>query len=235
MEKKNKLIIAIMIVAAVGMLAIVWGTFLTGPDLTQGDRMILVLAVDETEERPGLGAVDMAFVVHMKNGNIAKYSPIYPGGLRHPSEPEPAEAGGGGKLLLHDSLWYEDTEKGMKHAKEIVEAKVNVNIDGVVAVNTKGLNAVISSAGPVKINGTETKISALDLVRENDQLHGGGMTRGEGVMALAKALSQAANNEGIRNKMVQTALDQYSKGNILMIPQGSFTSLMASKSLGSLL
>ena len=53
MERKNKLIIAVMIVAAIGILAIVWGTFLGGPDLAQGNKKILVLAVDESETRPG--------------------------------------------------------------------------------------------------------------------------------------------------------------------------------------
>lgn len=235
MGKKNKLIIAIIIVAAIGILAIVWGAFIgMGPDLSQGDRKILVLAADETEQRAGIGAVDMAFIVHLKNGSIAKYSPVYPGGLTHPTESQPAGAGSG-KLLLHDSLWYEDNEKGMELAKEIVESNYNVTVDGVVAVNIEGLDAIIDATGPVKVNGSEVNISAVDLVRENDELHGGSMTRGEAVMTLAKALSTAANNESTRNAMVQVALDQYSKGNILMIPQGSFAGLMASKGIGSIL
>lgn len=234
MERKNKLIIAIMIVAAIGILAIVWGAFFSGPDLSQGEKYILVLAVDESEQRPGMGAVDMAFVVKMKNGSITKYVPVYPGGLKHSTEPEPAEAGSG-KLLLHDSLWYNDTEQGMKYAQEIVEAETNKSMDAIVAVNNEGLDAVISAAGPGKVNGTETNISAVDLIRENDQLHGGSMIRGQAVMNLAKALSTAANNEDTRNKMVEAALDQYSKGNIVMYPQGSFLGLLASKGLEAVL
>ncbi|MBZ9571514.1 DUF4012 domain-containing protein [Methanobrevibacter sp. TMH8] len=238
MERRNKLIILIMVVAAIGVLAIVWGTFLGGPNLAQGDKSILVLAVDEGEKRPGMGAVDMAFVVEMKNGSIANYTPVYPHGMRHPTQAEPAEAqaqGAGSKLLLHDSLWSNDTEQGMEYAKEIVEANTNFTPDAVVAVNTEGLDAVIAAAGPIKVDGKEANISAVDLVRENDQLHGGNMTRGQAVMALASALSTAANNPTTRNAMVQAALDQFSKGNIVMVPQGSFVSLMASKGLGSII
>lgn len=235
MKRKNKLIIAITIVAGIGILAIVWGSFIkTDPDLNQGDKKILVLAVDESEQRPGMGAVDMAFIVHLKNGSIVKYLPVYPGGLTHPTESEPTEAGSG-KLLLHDSLWYEDNERGMNLAQEIVESKYNVTVDGVVAVNTEGLNAVINAAGRVKVNGTKVNISAVDIIRENDELHGGNMNRGDSVLNLAKILSTAANNETSRNTMVQAVLDQYFKGNILMIPQGSFTGLMASKGIKSIL
>lgn len=238
MERKNKLIIAIMVVAAIGILAVVWGTFLGGPNLAEGDKSILVLAVDESETRPGMGAVDMAFVVEMKNGSIANYTPVYPSGMRHPTQAEPAEAqaqGAGAKLLLHDSLWDTNIQQGMEYAKEIVEANTNMTPDAVVAVNTEALDAVISSAGQIKVDGEVTNMSAADLVRENDQLHGGNMSRGEAVMALASALSTAANNETSRNAMVQAALDQYSKGNIVMVPEGSFVSLMASKGLGSLM
>jgi len=235
MERENKLIVAITIIAAIGILAVLWGTFLGGPNLSEGEKSILVLAVDESEPRPGMGAVDMAFLVELKDGSIKKYTPIYPGGMRHPTVAGPAEAqSAGDKLLLHDSLWDSDTQKGMHYAKEIIEANTNMNPDAVVAVNIEGLDTVISSAGQHKINGTPVNMSAIDIIRESDELYGGSMSRGDAVMNLATALSTAANNEKIRNTMVQTALDQYAKGNIIMLPEGSFAGLMASKGLGSL-
>ncbi len=234
MMKKNKLIIAIMIVAAIGILAVTWGTFLGGPNLASGEKSILVLAVDESEKRPGMGGVDMAFVVDMKNGSISKYTPVYPGGKTHPTQPEPAAAGGGSKLLLHDSLWESDTKQGMQYAREIVEATTNLTPDAVVAINTEALDAIISSAGQIKVDGVATNVSAVDLIRENDQLHGGSMSRGESVMTLASAISTAANEGTSRSAMIQAALNQYSKGNIVMVPEGSFVGLMASKGIGSL-
>jgi len=232
MERQNKLTIAIMIVAAVGVLAVVWGAFLGGPDLAEGNRTILVLAADESEPRAGLGAVDMAFVVNMKDGSITKYIPVYPGGMTHPTQSEPAEAqaqGAGARLLLHDSLWYENNEQGMQWAKEIVESNTNHTPDAVVAINTEAMDAIISAAN------LQTDLSAADIVRENDNMYGGSMTRGEAVLSLVKELSQSATNETNRNGMIQVALDQYSKGNIVMIPEGSFVGLMASKGIGTFL
>jgi len=232
MERKNKLIIGITVIAVIGILALIWGVFLAGPNLAEGDKTILVLAVDESESRPGMGAVDMAFIIDLKNGSISKYTPVYPGGMRHPSQdaPQAVQAQGAGlKLLLHDSLWDENTEQGMQWAKEIVEANTKFTPDAVVAINTEGLDAVIKAAN------LPTELGAADIIRENDELHGGGMSRGNAVISLASDLSKAANDGTKRNAMIQAALDQYSKGNIVMIPEGSFMGLMASKGLGSLL
>jgi len=238
MERKNKLLIAIMIIAAIGVVAIILGTFLGGPDLTLGNKNILVLAVDKNEQ-PG-GAIDMAFTVKLKNGSIKKYTPVYPGGKTHPSQPAPGHLSG--KMFLHDALW-DGQEQGMEYAKEIVEANTNMSIDAVVIVTTEGIDAVIDSIRPFTIDGEETELSAEDIVRENDAYAGypgsdkvsGTMSRGDAVMVLVKGLSQAATDTAKRNTMVQTALDQYSKGNIKMTPEGSFAALMATKGFENLL
>jgi anionic cell wall polymer biosynthesis LytR-Cps2A-Psr (LCP) family protein len=239
MERKNKLIIAITIVSAIGILAIAWGTFLGGPDLSLGNKNILVLACDK-DEQPG-GGVDMAFMVELENGSIKKYTPIYPGGMRHPTQ----DAAGNlpGKMLLHDSLW-DGPEQGMQYAKEIVEANTGMHADAVVVVYDEGLDAVIDSIRPLKIDGVETNLSATDIVRENDNYAGyngrsseirGEMSRGDSVMVLVKALSQAATDPDKRNTMIQTALSEYSKGNILMTPKGSFIGLMGTKGLENII
>jgi len=237
MERQQKLQIAILVVGAIGLLAIIWGTFLTGPDLSQGNRTILVLAADKSEPRPGLGAVDMAFLIKLEDGSIKKYVPVYPGGMRHPSAPAPAEAqaqGAGSQLLLHDSLWDADNNKGMQLAKEIVEYNRNITIDVVVAVEVDAIDSVIDSAGQLMVNGEPVNMSAVDIVRENDQLHGGSMTRGDAVLTLARALSTAATDPVRREAMVKTVLDQYSKGNVLTSEESSFMSLLAVKGFESL-
>lgn len=229
------LLIGIVLVVLIGVGAIIYSMFLSGPDLSQGKKSVLVLAVDESEPRPGMGAVDMAFMVQLENGSIVNYTPIYPGKMRHPTQSEPAEAqaqGAGSMMLLHDSLWDSDTVKGINYAKEIVEHNTDMHPDAVVAVNTKALDAVIKSAGDLKAKGKSVNISAIDLIREEE--YGGGMSRGDAVLTLASALSSAANNPTKRNAMAQTAMDQYSQGNIVMVPTGSFMSLIASKGLGSI-
>lgn len=237
MERQEKLIIAIVIVAAIGIGAAIWGTFLSGPDLSSGEKNILVLAVDESESRPGMGGVDMTFMINLENGSIKNYTPIYPGGMTHPTQAEPAEAqaqGAGSQMLLHDTLWDTDTEQGMQYASEIVEYHTGIHPDAVVAVNTEAIDAIISSAGELRINGSTVNISAVDLVRENDELYGGSMSRGDAVLNLARAISKAATNENKRSAMVEAALDQYSKGNIVMVPEGSFMGLLATKGFESL-
>ncbi|MGL4670160.1 MAG: DUF4012 domain-containing protein [Methanobacteriaceae archaeon] len=240
MEKKTKwLIVGIIIVAVIGIFAIVGEMFLNGPDLSLGNKNILILA-SEKDEQPG-GGLDMAFMVKLENGSIKNYTPIYPGGMKHPTQ----DAAGNlpGKMLLHDCLW-DGPEQGMEYAKEIVEANTGMHADAVVIIYDKGLDAVIDSIRPLKIDGVETNLTATDIVRENDNYSGyngqkseikGNMSRGDSVMVLVKALSQATTDPDKKNKMIQAALSEYSKGNILMNPQGSFIGLMSTKGFESII
>lgn len=239
MKRRNKLLLAIIIVIVIGVVAIIGGTMYMGQEsqLAQGKRTILVCAIDETEKRPGMGACDMAFIIYLDNGSIVNYTSIYPGGLSHPTAPEPAEAqaqGAGAKLLMHDSFWYEDTNKSMNLAKEIVEYHYNLSspIDAVVAINSEALDAVLGAAGTVKINGEDVNVSGIDIIRE-DQYENGN-SRGEAVLEMVRAIAEVANDPVIKAKMVQAALDQYAKGNIIMEPQGDFVGLLASKGFSSL-
>ncbi|MDR0913035.1 MAG: DUF4012 domain-containing protein [Methanobrevibacter sp.] len=239
MNTNKKIALIVMIVSIIGIIAIGYG-LITGDsiigdsDLIHGSKKILVLCVDESESRQGLGAVDMAFVVSLEDGSIVKYTPFYPGGMTHPTASEPAEAqaqGAGSRLLLHDSLWNADNEKGLELAKEIVEYQYKVQIDAVVAVNTQAMDAIIDASG---IEDGQTNISAADLVRENDQLHGGTMNRADAVKTLAKKISQAATNDNTKTAMIQTALDQYNAGNIIALPMNAFVQLVSSKGFGSM-
>lgn len=248
MERKNKLIIAIMMIAAIGILAVVWGTFLGGPNLVEGNKTILVLGVDKGEQS-GLGGLDMAFLVYLENGNIKKYKPIYPGGMRHPTQPAPNNIYPG-TMRLHDSLWSnspegsaeykEDMEQGMIYAKETVETNTGIKADAVVAVTNTGLDAVLDSIRPFKVDGEVSDLDATSIIRENDNYagyggnHTGTMSRGDAVMVLVKAISEAAKDSTKRNTMVKVALDEYNKGTIMMVPEGSFMGLLASKGLEAL-
>ena len=238
MRRRKKLIIAILLVILIGLLTIIAGALIGGPDLNNESKNILVLASDKGEQPNG--AVDMAFMVHLENGSISNYTPIYPGGKAHPTQPAPG--GLSGKMLMHDCLWN-GARQGMEYAKEIVESTTGMKSDAVVIVYTEGIDAVINSVAPLEVDGQPTNLSAEDIIRENDAYNGysgndnvqGNMSRGDAVMVLVKALAQAAQDPTKKNTMVQTALDQYSKGNILMTPEGSFTRLLATKGFESLL
>ena len=232
MIRTKKLIIAILLVILMGLIAIIYGALFVGPDLTDESKNILVLASDKTEQPNG--SVDMGYMVHLENGSLKNYTPVYPGGMAHPSQPAPG--GLSGKMFLHDCLW-DGTENGMEYAKEIVAANTGMQADAVVVVYDEGLDAIIDSIKPLKVNGTETNLSATDIVRSNDAYNGypgnehvqGTMSRGDAVMVLAKALAEAAKDPTKKSTMVQVALDQYTKGNILMQPEGAFTKLLAAK------
>ena len=234
MDRTRKLLIAILIVVLIGLITIIAGALFIGHDteLTEGNKNILVCAIDESEPRPGMGACDMAFIVTLDNGTLKNYTAIYPGGLTHPTAAEPAEAqsqGAGSKLLLHDAFWSADNAEAMKLAKEIVEYNTNMKIDSVVAVNTEALDAVLNAAGPIDINGTPTNVSGIDIIREEDW--GNGVSRGDAVLNIVKSAARAAKDPEVKSAMINAAIDKYSKGNIIMDQQGAFVGLLASKGI----
>ncbi|WP_295600344.1 DUF4012 domain-containing protein [uncultured Methanobrevibacter sp.] len=238
MTRTKKLIIAILIVILIGLLASIYGALNTGPNLTQENKDILLLTSDKYEQSNG--GVDMAFMIHLENGSFANYTPVYPGGMTHPTQPA-SSALGGGKMFLHDCL-YDGVDDGMQYAKEIVEANTNLTADAVVLVYDEGVDNIIDSIRPLKVDGVETNLSATDIIRENDAYNGyagnegvsGTMSRSDAVMVLVKALAQAAANPDKKATMIQAALNEYSKGNIVMKPEGSFTNLLATKGIESL-
>lgn len=234
MDRTKKLIIAIIIVVLIGLFAIIASVLFIDNDvnLEKGSKNILVCAIDESEDRPGMGACDMAFIVHIENGTLKNYTPFYPGGMTHPNATEPREAqqqGAGSALLLHDAFWDADNRKGMQLAKEIVEYRTNTKIDSVVAINTKALDAVLSAAAPLEVNGQTINASGLDFIREEDW--GKGVSRGDAVIEIVKAAANSASDPVKKSAMVNAALDQYSKGNIIMDQQGAFVGLLASKGI----
>ncbi len=237
MRRRKKLIIAILLVILFGLLTLIAGTLFIGPDLTQGKMNVLVLAADKYEQPNG--GVDMAFVVHLENGSLINYTPVYPGGMSHPTKSAPGNIGG--KMMMHDCLW-DGTSGGMQNAKEIVEANTNLSVDAVVIIYDEGLDNIINSVRPFYVDGEECNLSAADIVRENDGYNGypgsgsanGNMSRGDAVMVLVKALSNATKDPNKKSTMIQAAMDQYSKGNIIMTPEGAFARLLATKGFDKL-
>lgn len=234
MDRTRKIIIAIIIVVLIILVAIIAGTLFISQnsELAKGNKNILVCAIDESENRPGMGACDMAFIVTLNNGTLKNYTAVYPGGLTHPTAKEPAEAqsqGAGSALLLHDAFWEADNAVDMRLAKEIVEYNTNSKIDSVVAINTQGLDAILNAAGTININGTPTTVSSIDIIREEDW--GNGVSRGDAVLDIVKAAAREAKDPNKKSAMINAALDQYSKGNIIMDEQGAFAGLLASKGI----
>ncbi len=237
MNRTKKLIIAILVIVLLGLVAVIAGSLFSGPDLTAESKNILVLASDKTEQSNG--GVDMAFMIRLENGSLKNYTPVYPGGMTHPTQPAPG--GLGGKMFMHDCLW-DGVDQGMDYAKEIVEANTGMKADAVVVVYDVAVDSVINSASPLVVDGEVTNLTATEIIRQNDAYQGypgnenvqGNMSRGDAVMVLVKALVNATKDPNKKNAMVQTALKEYSNGNIIMKPEGSFTRLLATKGFESI-
>lgn len=237
MNRTKKLIIAILVIVLIGLIAVIFGALFSGPDLSSETKNILVLASDKEEQSNG--GVDMAFMIRLENGSLKNYTPVYPGGMTHPTQPAPG--GLGGNMFLHDCLW-DGVGQGMEYAKEIVEANTGMKSDAVVVVYDVAVDDIIDSVRPLKVDGEVTNLSATEIIRQNDAYEGypgnenvqGNMSRGDSVMVLVKALANASKDPDKKNTMVQTALKEYSNGNIIMKPEGSFTRLLASRGFESL-
>lgn len=237
MTRTKKLIIAILLVILAGIWLLIIGTLMIEPDLTSESKDILVLASDKYEQPNG--GVDMAFMVHLENGSLRNYTPVYPGGMSHPSMSAPG--GIGGRMMMHDCLW-DGLGNGMKYAQEIVEANTGMHSDAVVLIYDEGLDNIIDTVRPIYINGEVSNLSAVDMVRQNDAYNGyagnedvtGNMSRGDAVMELAKALANLTKDPDKKSTMINAALKEYSNGNIVMQPQGAFTKLLATKGIEKL-
>ena len=238
MNRKQKLIIAILSVILIWLLFVIGSFFIGGPDLTAENKTILVLAADKYEQPNG--GVDMAFIIHLKDGHLKSYETFYPGGMTHPSQHAPG--GLAGNMRMHDCLWN-GVEDGMQYAKEIVETRNGTHIDAVVVIYDEGIDNIIDSVRPLEVDGVETNLSATDIIRSNDNYAGyagrqniqtGSLDRGDAVMVLVKALAKAAKDPDKKQTMIKTALDEYNKGNIIMYPKGSFARLLATKGFESI-
>ena len=237
MRRRKKLIIAILVVILIGLISFIAHAFFLGPDLTKGEMNVLILASDKGEQPNG--AVDMAFMVHLVNGSLDNYTPVYPGGMSHPSKPAPGNIGG--RMMLHDCLW-DGTGVGMENAAEIVEANTGMHADAVVIIYTDGLDHIIDSIRPFYVDGVESNLSSADIVRENDAYAGysgnehvqGNMSRGDAVMVLVKALANATKDPTKKSTMINIAMQEYSDGNIVVSPANAFTRLIATKGFESL-
>mgnify|MGYP005852874029 CR=1 FL=1 len=196
---------------------------------SNGEHKILVLSADPSEPRPGMGAVDMAFVFILKDGQLNNITSIYPHKMAHPTESAPLEVQKQGvmKMLLHDSLWYEDNERGARLAQEIVEYNTGIKTDMVVIFNLESIDAIVKNTGLLHIDGVGyVNGSTLDFLRDLQDNHG--YTRGGAVKSLMSAISNSTSNDKSKYlTLINTVSDQYNKGNIFVYPPSAFPELIS--------
>lgn len=205
-----------------------------GPDLSKGNATILVLAVDSSEQRPGMGGVDMVFIVNLTDGDVTSMEPVYPGNMYDPDKAPPAGVNTK-RLMLHDSLWEADGQAGMQEAKKIVELHTGQKTDGVVAVSIQSVDKMIKSVGPLEAGGmtfTGEDGQTIELLRESQNQ---GASRGVAVENLAKALIEASKDKQKLITMAKIAMEEKGAGNIQSYPEGLFNNLIATKGLSKII
>lgn len=234
--------LVMVLVIFVVILAIIGGalTYLymdkSGPLQSTLNAKILVLCADPSEGRPGPGSVDMAFVINMDNGNVKNYTPIYPGGMKHPTAAAPPEvqAQGLGVLVLHDSLWYENVTYDAQLAQEIVEYNTGIKTDVVVIVKPEALDAIIQSIGGVTIpDQGYVNNNTIEFLR-NEQ-NSGNMSRGNAVESVALAIKNASKDKTNRSSIMNAIIAQYNAGNIIVVPNDWAYRFITAESMSNVL
>ena len=234
MRKKIILLIIILLLVGISAGYVVYQHELPASEnIMKGNHTILLLTADPSEKRPGIGAVDMAFAIGMVNGSVTSLTPIYPGGMTSKTVMEPAAANSGnGYMELHDSLWYADTVSDTKNAQEIVESNTGIKTDAVVIVTPEAVDAILFSVGPLNIEGYGNGTNkSIDFIREMSEKKNSTMSRGNATELLMKPVLAAMKDPSKAPSLYQAAVEQYIKGNIVVVPSSLMTQFAISKGL----
>lgn len=232
-KKLIALIILIILIAGAGL--VIFHYYSQGKEKFEGNYNVLLLCVDTSEQRPGIGAIDMAFVVNVNQGKLVNMTPVYPGGLAHPTISPTADMKSYGidKLYLHDSLWTSDVEKGSKIAQETVEYNTGMKTDLVVIVTPESIDAIIQAIGPIYVEGQGYVTgNSVDFLREEQNKDG--MSRGSAVQSLMEGIKTAIQNPDNRKSLMETVSTQYSQGNIYVIPSTAFQEFLVYEGINTL-
>jgi Protein of unknown function (DUF4012) len=232
-KKKIFLIIILILIAAIAAFVIYQYEQPESKNVMRGTHNILLLCADPSEQRPGVGGVDMAFAVQVVDGNVKNITSIYPGGMMHPTAMEPAEASTG-RLMLHDTLWDANPAVGSKLAQETVEYNTGIKTDAVVIMTPKAIDAFIAAVGPINVPG-QGNVTGNSIEFLRAEQNSGGMNRSSAVQSIMKPILSATKNPTKYAALAQVAVDQYSKGNIVVVPQDLFTQFVISKGINTII
>jgi len=238
MSRKYIIIIVILAIVCLGSLGIAYQLTQSTTEvddsvnLVRGNHEILLMTVDPSEKRPGMGAVDMAFKINLVNGSVQGYEPIYPGGMSHPTA-SPPKGSGTSKLMLHDTLWGENTEEGVKLAQETIKYNTGISTEATVIITPAAVDAMLAAVGPVYVEGKGyVSGNSIEFLREEQKA---GMNRAEAVESLIKPIYDSLNDKNKRNTLYTIAIEQYLKGNIVVLPKSLVTQFAIENGLNYML
>lgn len=234
MSKKLIAIIILIIILITGFMISSY-LYNQGKEKFEGNYNVLLLCADPSEQRPGVGGVDMVFVVNVKNLTMVNMTPVYPGGLAHPTRSPSSEMKSYGvdKYYLHDSLWSSNTEAGAKIAQETVEYHTGLKTDLVVIVTPEAIDAIIKAIGPIYVEGQGyVSGNSIEFLREEQNANG--MSRGSAVQSLMDGIKKAAKDPNNRKALMDTMSAQYAQGNLYVFPPDAFREFVAYEGINSL-
>ena len=232
-KKKILLIIILALIIIAAAFVIYQYEQPASTNVMRGNHTLLLLTVDPSEQRPGMGGVDMAFAVNVTDGNVKNLTPIYPGGMMHPTAAAPAGVDTG-RLMLHDTLWDADPAVGAKLAQETVQANTGIKTDAVVIVTPDAIDAMIAAVGPINVPG-QGNVTGNSIQFLREEQNSGGMSRGTAVESIMKPILNATKNPSKYGVLAQVATDQYMKGNIVVVPSSLFSQFAISKGINTIL
>lgn len=231
---KLLLVVILILISAVVAFSIYKYEQPASSNVMKGDHNILVLLADTDEQRPGIGAVDMAYVFHVTDGDIKNITTIYPGGMRSTTIEEPAAAGTG-KMLLNDALWYNNTTQDAQYAQSIVQENMNIKTDAVVIITPAAVDAVVNAAGPINIQGYgPVTNNTMDVIRNLTEKKNSTLSRGNATDQIMNPILAAAKNPTKAPGLFKVIIQQYMAGNIVVIPKDLMTQFAISKGINSL-
>lgn len=213
---------------------------------TWENHKLLVILIDDTEGQAGggPGAVDMAYVLNVVNGSINNTIPIYPGSMQASNNiSAPPDVPKEKHLKLVDSFYWSNMTQDSQYAQEIVHQSTGIKTDGVVILKPAAVDAIISVVGPIYVNGTLVNGTDINGTLEGDdainfvrslQYHDN-MSRGEAVNTLAYTIKNASTNKAKMPVLMSTITEQYSQGNLIVVPSNLFNQMITEEGINKIL
>ena len=231
---KILIVVVLILIGSVAAFAIYTYEQPSSTNVMKGDHDILVLLADTDEQRPGIGAVDMAYVFHVTDGDVKNITTLYPGGMRSKTIDEPSQAGTG-KMLLNDALWYNNTTQDAQYAQSIVQDNTNITTDAVVIITPPAVDAVVNAVGPISVPGYGAVTNnTIDVIRNLTEEKNSTLSRGNATDLIMNPILAAAKNPTKAPGLFQVVIQQYMAGNIVVIPKDLMTQFAISKGINSL-
>lgn len=110
-----------------------------------------------------------------------------------------------------------------------MEYNTGVKTDIVVIVTPQAVDGILQAIGPVYVEGQGyVSGNSITFLREEQQQ---GSARGVAVQSLMRAIFNATKDRSKYMAMVNTGIQQYQQGNIVVVPEGAFIQFLISTGL----